>query len=263
VVVLFFSLVTSQTTPREKAGLLALFNNTGGSSWTNTWNILSDPCINNWFGIKCRAFGSNQWNIWSLVLQGNNLIGPLPTEIGLLDQLQFLFLSGNQIQGTLPAQIGDLKQLVQLGLDKNAISGGFPNTMQGLGGLQIIYAQDNQFSGPIDVLGRLTGIQYLWLSRNKLIGTLPPQIGNVFTLQQVGVDSNQLTGTVPSGFGTRQALFQAFYGQNNKFTGLFPMNLCPTATCDLSGNTFACPLPNPTCCHVTTCVPAPPPPPTE
>jgi len=262
--VLFFSLVTSQTTAREKAGLQALWNVTGGPGWGNLkWNIGTDPCINNWAGVQCRPFGSNQYNVWSLVLQNNNLVGSIPSEIGLLDQLQFLYLSKNRLQGSLPSQIGELRQLIQLGLDGNMLTGGIPQSVSLIGGLQWVYLQDNQLTGPIDVLGGLPNLQYLYLSRNRIIGSLPPLLGNIFTLQQVGVDTNMFTGVVPSGFGFRQNLLQSFYGQGNQFTGPFPVNLCnPTITnCDLSGSAFNCPLPNPTCCHAIICTPVPPPPP--
>jgi len=264
-IVLFFSLVTSQTTAREKAGLQALWNSTGGPGWSTQWNIGSDPCINSWFGVQCRPFGTNQYNVWSLVLQSNNLAGTIPSDIQLLDQLQFLYLSKNRIQGTLPSEMGELRQLVQLGLDGNMITGGFPQTFSLMSGLQWLYAQDNLLTGPLEAISTLTNLQYLYLSRNRIVGTLPGLIGNIFSLQQIGVDSNQLTGTVPSGFGLRQNLLQSFYGQSNQFTGAFPVNLCiPTLqNCDLGGNVFTCPLPSPTCCHAITCVTPPPPPPNE
>jgi len=253
---LLSSFVSAQTTNREKAGLVALYNTTGGVTWTNKWDTATDPCMNNWFGIKCRPIGNNQFNVWSLVLQGNNLDGTLPTEIGLLTNLQFFYLSGNNLFGTIPTQITLLDQLVQLGLDKNQLTGGFPPSMATLGGLQILYLQNNLLTGPIDGLGTLPAVQYVWLSHNSLTGTIPNLLGEIFTLQQIGFDFNGFTGTVPSGFGVKENLFQAFYAQNNKLSGPFPTHLCTTPSCDLSGgNTFTCPLPTPTCCHVTTCTP--------
>jgi len=214
----------------------------------------TDPCITNWNGLKCRPVGGNQYQIWSLVLQGNNLQGTIPSEIGLLANVQFLFLSGNALTGTVPAEINSLRQLVQIGFDKNQLTGGFPDISQLLG-LQTVFLQDNLFSASLLPFAKLPALQYLWFTRNRLAGTLPSELGDLFNLQQLGVDSNMLTGPIPSGFGVRQSLFQAFYGQGNQFSGAFPTNLCHVETCDLSGpaNLFTCPLPTPPCCHVTVC----------
>jgi len=259
--IVFIAGVSCQTTPLEKLGLVALYNLTGGATWRNNWNINSDPCItgSEWYGVKCRAVGNNQYNVWSLVVQGNNLSGRLPTEIGHLTFLQFLYLSGNNLYGTIPSEIGNLQQLVQIGFDKNQLTGGIPDTFKKLAGLQIIYFQDNLFTGPIDAIATLPGIQYVWFSRNSLMGTLPEALGQIFSLQQIGIDSNNFTGTVPSGFGQRQNQFQAFWAQGNHFTGAFPTHVCVAAGCDLTGSAFNCPLPNPPCCHINSCVTPPPP----
>jgi len=252
--VLGLSSAFAQTSPQEIFALSALYNATGGPNWRIPWTMNGDPCATNWNGLSCRNVGSNQFQIWSLVLKGNNLRGTIPSEIGLLTNVQFLYLSGNNLYGTIPSTLGNLRQLVQFGFDKNQLTGGFPEMSQ-LGGLQTVYLQDNLLTGPLDPFGRVPNLQYLWLDRNSLQGTLPASLGEIFSLQQIGVDYNQLTGTVPSEFGVKQNIFQAFYGQNNQFSGVFPKNLCIAAQCDLSGpaNVFSCPLPNPPCCHVLTC----------
>jgi len=252
---LFLTLASAQTGALEIRALSALYNATGGPNWRIQWNMGTDPCIMNWPGVKCRpAGGNNQFQIWSLTVQGNNLVGTIPTDIGLLTNIQFLFLSGNALSGTIPAEINSLRQLVQVGFDKNQLTGGFPDLSQLLG-LQIVYLQNNLLTGTLLPFSKLPALQYLWLSGNNLEGTLPNELGDLFNLQQLGIDGNKLTGTVPSGFGVRQNLFQAFYGQGNQFSGAFPTNLCRVATCDLSGptNVFTCPLPVPPCCHVTVC----------
>lgn len=252
--VFLLSLVSCQTGKGEIAALQALYVSTGGKNWIHQWDITTDPCIANWYGVKCRPIGNTQYQVWSLVVQGNNLRGTIPDEIVGLQNVQFLYLSGNSLYGTIPQTLGSLQNLVQFGFDKNLLTGPFPN-LTGLQGLQTIYLQDNQLSGPLDPLGDLGGLQYLWLSRNAITGTIPESLANIFTLQQIGLDSNKLTGTIPSGFGVRENLFQAFYGQGNSFTGPFPKNLCIAQACDLSGTTniFDCPLPSIPCCHVSTC----------
>lgn len=39
------------TSPTQKAGLVALYQATGGGNWNNKWNISSDPCDDFWLVI--------------------------------------------------------------------------------------------------------------------------------------------------------------------------------------------------------------------
>lgn len=47
-------------------------------------------------------------------MQNNQLFGPIPYEIGKLQELQTLDLSGNQFSGEIPESIGYLGQLSYL-----------------------------------------------------------------------------------------------------------------------------------------------------
>eukprot|EP01123_Difflugia_compressa_P015348 TRINITY_DN855_c0_g2_i3.p1 TRINITY_DN855_c0_g2~~TRINITY_DN855_c0_g2_i3.p1 ORF type:complete len:262 (-),score=33.50 TRINITY_DN855_c0_g2_i3:317-1102(-) len=254
VVLSLVSIVFSQTLPLEVEALKALYNSTNGANWRVKWDLTTDPCATAWIGIKCNPIGNNQYTISNVILQGFNMVGTIPTEIGYLSNLLFFYLSSNFLAGTIPDELGNLHQLVQFGFDKNRLTGGFPD-LSHLGGLQTVYLQDNELSGPLDPWGNVPFLQYLFLSRNKLTGTIPNSLAQIYNLQQIAVDFNQLEGTIPAGFGVQENVFQSFYGQNNSFSGPFPNNLCKIAACDLSGgsNLFNCPLPTPNCCHVATC----------
>ena len=77
----------------DAAALIAFYESTGGNGWTNnsnwdpTGDISCDPCADNWYGISCEFFGGVQ-RVTSIQMFSNNLVGPLPPEIGNLSELK-------------------------------------------------------------------------------------------------------------------------------------------------------------------------------
>ena len=48
------------------------------------------------------------------ILHGNNLIGAIPKEIGMLKYLKVLDLGQNQLSGPIPPELGNLTNLVKM-----------------------------------------------------------------------------------------------------------------------------------------------------
>ena len=59
----------------------------------------------------------------------NDLNGTLPSEIGLMTELESLVLSGNGFFGALPSELGQLTRLLGLFLDKNNFNGRLPENV--------------------------------------------------------------------------------------------------------------------------------------
>ena len=80
--------------------LVALYDATGGKSWTNQtgWLNDSDPC--SWYGVSC-----SQGVVVALDLFANNLTGPLPLDIGGLPDLKTLTINDNPLTGPIPVTI--------------------------------------------------------------------------------------------------------------------------------------------------------------
>ena len=91
-----------RTPDTDRAALVALYDATGGTNWTNSSNWTSDSHLSQWHGVSIDASG----RVTSLILEGNGLQGSLPQELGHLTQLQELGLGFNGLTGTLPPELG-------------------------------------------------------------------------------------------------------------------------------------------------------------
>ena len=68
-------------------------------------------------------------NTIELDLHGNELIGPIPPEIGNLTNLTDLRLNDNQLTGPIPPEIGNLTNLNSLWLNDNQLNGVIPESI--------------------------------------------------------------------------------------------------------------------------------------
>ena len=98
----------------DRPTLVALYNATDGPNWANNDNWLSDSPIGEWHGVETDAMG----RVTGLGLDGNQLSGEIPAELGDLANLLELGLDGNQLSGCIPAGLRDVEtnDLGQLGL---------------------------------------------------------------------------------------------------------------------------------------------------
>ena len=81
----------------EKQALIAFYNSTNGSEWTNKWNLESD--VSKWHGVKVINNHVAEINLFR-----NNLSGTIPASIGNLKSLTSLNLAFNSLTGELPKE---------------------------------------------------------------------------------------------------------------------------------------------------------------
>jgi Leucine-rich repeat (LRR) protein len=207
-------------TELERAALLELYDSLGGANWTNQtgWSTNASD-LSTWYGVTMF-----EGCVRSLYLDGNNLSGVIPTEIGNLTNLGTLNLAGNQLSG-IPTEIGNLTNLLFLVLNNNQLSGSILAQMGNMASLITVSLANNQLTGTIPTeLGNLMNLTILDLFNNQLIGTIPTELSNLTNLTTLALGGNQLTGTIPTQLGNLMNL-QVLALNNNQLTGTIPIEL--------------------------------------
>jgi hypothetical protein len=73
--------------------------------------------------------------------------GTIPTEIGLLHELELLNLAYNSISGTLPTELGNLSNLIEMRIQSTYISGSIPTQLSRLTNLLFLHLDHNRLEG--------------------------------------------------------------------------------------------------------------------
>jgi len=130
--------------------------------------------------------GSISSMVWltELNLEMNDLSGPLPSaELGTLTNLFKLSLGGNSFSGVIPSELGLLTKLRYLYLELNQFTS-LPTTIGNLVNLNVLSLFENKLQGPIpSEVGNLAKLESLLLRSNVLYGRIPTEIGLMASLQ--------------------------------------------------------------------------------
>ncbi len=208
--------ISSSMTERDI--LIALYNATDGSNWTNNSGWLgAEGTECNWYGVNC-----SNGRVTRLSLGINQLSGAIPPELGQLSELQRLEFDGNQLSGAIPPELGHLSQLQGLWLQGNQLSGAIPPELGHLSQLQRLELGDNQLGGTIPLeLGQLSQLYSLDLNSNELSGAIPANFGQLSWLRWLFLSRNQLSGAIPSTLAQLSEL-EELYLSNNCLTATDP-----------------------------------------
>ena len=232
--------IDSSLTDREV--LIALYNATNGSNWTNNENWLSEAPLGDWYGVRINTEGL----VTQVDLDKNNLQGTIPSEIGQLNTLVNLSLENNQLSGTLPIDLGQLKTLTRLALASNQFNGSIPTGIGELTNLGVLGLQNNQFTGSIPhVLGQLSNLTWLSLGGNQLSGAIPAAFGRLSSLRSLNLGGNQLSGAIPADLGQLSNLTWLSLS-GNQLSGAIPAALSRLSNLQsiyLSGNQLSGAIP--------------------
>ena len=235
----------------DRAALEAIYDATGGASWTDDTNWKTVAPLGEWFGVTTDAEGL----VTSLNLPGNGLSGRIPNAVGDLAFLRVLDLGGrwdsgewheNALTGPIPPALGNLVRLYTLNLGANELTGPTPRALGNLVNLTWLYLYDNALTGPVPAwLENLVNLSGLYLSGNALTGPVPAWLGNLVNLSNLSLGSNELSGPIPAQLGNLVNLSDLNLGWN-ELTGPIPAELGRLESLrwlNLDGNALAGPVP--------------------
>ena len=259
----------------DRATLVALFDDTGGGSWTNGENWRTDAPVGTWHGVEANADA----RVTALRLSENGLSGQLPAELGNLALLTQLHVDGNEgLSGPIPTSLAqlDIQQLQYGGTmlctvrdeDFQAWLNAVPNRggeflacneersdlikiFETTAGENWTQSANWGTSAPLSdwygiavdsVTGHVVAIN---LNRNNLRGEVPPELRFFPHLQTLRLDYNQLEGEVPAFIGELTELRRMDIDGNN-FKGSIPPefgNLVNMEVLWMGGNQMTGPIP--------------------
>jgi len=186
----------------------------------------------------------------SLRLDNNDFDGStIPTEIGLLSDLEEFACSGCHLYGSLPGELGECTKLAYVYVSNNFLigtipelapsilflnvehndldAGPFPTSLYSLTQLTSLHLSGNAFEGsafPTEMLTSLTSLKYFEFTGMAWTGIIPTEISKLESLENLAVSGNSLIGTIPSEMG-RLTRLQYLFLDSNDLTGSLPSEL--------------------------------------
>jgi Leucine-rich repeat (LRR) protein len=162
----------------------------------------------------------------TLDLSDNELLqGSLP-EFHPNGSLQSLTLSRCNFSGSIPDSMANLTQLVSLDISSNSFTGPIPSFNMAKN-LTEIYLSDNSFTGNITSIHwkELQSLEYLSLSSNLLVGSIPTSLFSLPLLQRLNLSNNRFSGQIHE--FSNVSSFQLYFLDlsNNFLEGPIPMSL--------------------------------------
>jgi hypothetical protein len=253
----------------QRWAVAVMYFSTDGGDWFQCSADGTDPCGDvepfvgkrrflspfsecQWAGITCDVDGC----VTEVEFEENNLVGTIPTEMGLLTDLAVWGMERGGLSSTIPTQIGALSNLVFLDFDFNLLTGSLPTELYLLTNLTQIDLNNNQLTGNVNQMGVFLDLEFLQLHstccRNHGIDSMPasymipcPQVTSplshrplslrtpLFSMEPSNTSyiyaGNLFTGTLPDGLGGL-ALMTTFTLHETDFVGAMPDSVCALRT---------------------------------
>jgi hypothetical protein len=160
------------------------------------WLTATPEC--EWPAVFCNDAGV----VEGLELNAIGLSGSFPPFLHLFPELSEVQLEYGALTGNIPTEIGLLSNLDALDIQGNVFNDPFPDSLFELPLTRLNFAW-NAFNGTLpSAVGKLSSILGLFLYNTPITGPLPPELGNATTLVNFRMSGNNLAGeSLPESWG--------------------------------------------------------------
>jgi Leucine-rich repeat (LRR) protein len=123
----------------------------------------------------------------------NNLTGPIPSDLGDCERLEFIHASGNQLCGELQEDfLIKFQTLRILDLSFNQMEGTLPDAFATLSKMQELNLAGNSFTGVLpESMSALTNLRQLKLYSNQLSGDIPDYLSRMDKMLDLNLSQNR------------------------------------------------------------------------
>ncbi|KAF8776102.1 hypothetical protein HU200_003786 [Digitaria exilis] len=97
-------------------------------------------------------------------------------------------------------------RVLSLDLKNRGLSGSLPDSIGNLTGMKTIYLSGNKLSGSIPDLSGMRTLTVLHLDGNQFSGTITPSMEKLINLKELYLNNNNLTGKIPDGLKNKVGL---------------------------------------------------------
>ncbi|KAL3941795.1 MAG: hypothetical protein SGBAC_003911 [Bacillariaceae sp.] len=180
----------------ERYAMAVLYHLTGGDEWTENRNWVSPTSVCGWFGIMCQNS-----QVIDVTMAFNNMVGILPTEIGLLTHLTKLAPYDNEISGSIPTEVGLLTDLRTFEFDRTNLTGTIPTEIGKLTKLNEFFAFATSITGSIPSEIGNTDMVTFEVYNTEIQGNIPEQLWSLSFLRVLKIYDTPLDGSISTRIG--------------------------------------------------------------
>ncbi|XVE80992.1 hypothetical protein DITRI_Ditri15bG0026600 [Diplodiscus trichospermus] len=183
-------------------------------------------------------------NLEVLDLSGNLFNNSVMEDLSVFSNLKSLSVSDNRLNGSIDIkEFCALSNLESLDMSLNEINQ-FVTSKDNYAEVEIVFSTKRSvYNYTGNILNFFSGID---LSCNQLLGTIPPELGNLSEIQALNLSHNNLTGPIPSSFSKFKHIESLDLSYNN-LNGRIPSQLTELNTLSVftvAHNNLSGPLPD-------------------
>ncbi|KAM7251616.1 hypothetical protein ACFE04_023499 [Oxalis oulophora] len=165
--------------------------------------------------IPSKLFSSSM-ELIHILLDGNQLIGSIPSTLGLVVSLETIRLDGNQLSGSVPPNLNNLTNVAELLISNNELTGAPPN-LTGMYSLLYVDLSNNSFNSSLTPawFTTLQSLTTLMMDNTNLKGNISSDLFSLPNLQTVSLKNNLLSGILDLGTSSSTQLQLVDMQQNS------------------------------------------------